>query len=301
MRITIIILLTCLFSLWTPGGWDTTRVLSVEPAPLPEPTPEFPVANPLDLSIFEEKIQVATAEKDLPTQTLAVARSFAGTPYVHGTLEQQDAEQLVVNLRALDCWTFVENSFALALAARTPAPHFDTLQQYVRQLRYWGGSIKGYASRIHYFSGWLLQAEKLGYLHDMTPELGGIPYQKTIGYMTAHPKRYPALNNPEACQQLKQVEEHLSRHPWFYIPQNRVAKIEHLLRDGDIVALTSWKKGLDIAHQGFVVKKNGRAYLLHASSLHKRVVLSHQPLAQYVLSQKGQTGIMVGRTVSSPD
>lgn len=295
MHRALLIILTAAFSLWTPGSWTLSTVMSVGPAALPDTPDPLPAANPLDVSVFEEKIQIAGDESDLPARTLAIAQSFLGTPYVHGTLDRTDQEELVVNLRELDCWTFVENSLALALTAGEAQPQFDSLQQYIRQLRYWGGVVKGYASRIHYFSGWLLQAEKLGYLRDMTAQLGGIPYKKEITYMTARPGKYPPLANPETRETLRQVEVRVSRYHWFYIPQNRVAKIEHLLQDGDIIALTSGKKDLDIAHQGFAVKKNGRIYLLHASSLGKRVALSAQPLAQYLLSQKGQTGIMVAR------
>jgi hypothetical protein len=71
--------------------------------------------------------------------------------------------------------------------------------------------------------------------------------------------------------------------------------MEHLIQEGDIISLTAWKKDLDIAHQGFAVKVNGRMHLMHASSLGKKVVISKQPLPEYILSQPGQTGIMVAR------
>lgn len=252
-------------------------------------------SDPDDWVAVQEKINLAASEQTLATATLSVAKSFLGTPYVGGTLETAGAEQLVVTLQALDCWTFMEISLAIALTARADAPNYDTLEQHLRQLRYWGGTIGGYASRIHYFSGWLLQAEKMGYLRDITRDLGGMPLNKKIGYMTAHIEQYPALKDPTTRNQTQQVEARLNRHTWHYIPQDRIEKIEPLLRDGDIVALTSGKPGLDIAHQGFAVRQNGRVYLLHASSLGKRVLISSQPLGQYVRSQKGQTGIIVAR------
>ncbi|MBK8968110.1 MAG: DUF1460 domain-containing protein [Lewinellaceae bacterium] len=259
----------------------------------------FPDPDPQDYSIFQEKIPLAQAESTLPAQTMAVAKSFLGTPYVSGTLENDGPETLTINLQQLDCWTFMENSLALALTARTTAPSLDSMQYFVQQLRYWGGTIDGYASRMHYFSGWLLQAEKSGYLKNITRELGGIPYQTKIGYMSARPHKYPELKNPEQLQQIRQVEKRLNAHDWFFIPQEKIAGMEHLLEDGDLIALTSWKKDLDISHQGFAIRKNGRVHLLHASSLGKRVLISGQPLAQYVRSQKGQTGIVVARLSSA--
>lgn len=252
-----------------------------------------------DDSFFFSKIALARRQTTLADQTLAVALSFKGVPYAHGTLDlPHQTEHLVVNMRELDCWTFVENSLAMALTARSQQPDFENFESFVQQLRYWGGHIDGYGSRVHYFSGWLLQAEKLGYLHDITDELGGIPYRKKIGYMTARPGKYPALHNHKAFCDLQAVEGRLNNHAWFFIPKANVAKMEHLIQEGDIIALTSWKSDLDIAHQGFAVKKNGRIYLLHASSLNGRVILSGLPLPQYMATQKGQTGIMVARLLN---
>lgn len=277
--------------------WEGSPSPGCSPGPFPEEAGGAAGAgiDPRDETIFLAKLDLAQKQSDLTGQTLAVARSFLGTPYVTGTLNAPSPERLVINLRQLDCWTFMENSVAIALAARSEQPDYVVFQNFVQQLRYWGGTIDGYGSRIHYFSGWLLQAEKLGYLDDLTRELGGIPYQKTIGYMSARPAKYPPLSDPKAMRDVRATERRLNQHPWFYIPKNRVAEVEHLLQEGDIIALTSWKRDLDIAHQGFAVKKNGRIYLLHASSLGHRVVLSSQPLPEYMATQKGQTGIMVAR------
>jgi len=292
-----ITLLTGLFALATPVwlGPSFLNPFDLAAASAPDEPVRVCLADPEDMAVVDEKIRIATTKPTLSGRTLAVAQSFLGTPYVGGTLETDGEEQLVVNLRALDCWTFMEVSMALALSSSASNPTFDTLKHHLQQLRYWGGTISGYASRIHYFSGWLLQAEKLGYLHDITRDLGGIPLRKNIGYMTAHPDQYPPLSDPATRRQIQQVEARLNRHTWHYIPQDQIEKIEPLLQDGDFVALTSGKTGLDIAHQGFALRQNGRVHLLHASSLGKRVLVSAQPLGQYVRSQKGQTGIIVAR------
>ena len=251
--------------------------------------------DPADRMILEEKIALCDPSRPMQERVLSVARSFLGVPYVHGALEKKE-ETLVINLRALDCWTFVENSMAIALAATADSEPAETFPQYVQQLRYWGGKIEGYGSRLHYFSSWLIQAQQLGYLKDITAALpGATPLRKSINFMSTHSNAYPALRDPEALRQIGQVEQRLSRHAWHYIPQHKVAAMEAEIRDGDIIAITSGKLGLDIAHEGFALRVNGRVHLLHASSLGKRVVVSAQPLAEYLISQKGQTGILVAR------
>lgn len=245
-----------------------------------------------DSSVFFEKQKTATQQTTLASKTLAVAESFVGTPYAAGTLDVNEEEQLVVNLRQLDCWTFVENSLAIA---QTNKSDLDAYLTHLQNLRYWGGTIDGYGSRIHYFSGWLLQAEKNGLLRDLTKEMGGVPYKKKIGYISARPDKYPKIKDTATLRDLKAAEKRINAHAWRYIPKANVAAMEHLIQDGDLIMLTSVKPDLDIAHQGFAVRQNGRVHLLNASSLSKKVVISKQTLTQYLASQKGQSGIMVAR------
>jgi hypothetical protein len=250
--------------------------------------------EPLDSLQFAEKTKLITDPSKLAENTLLVARSFLGLPYVSGTLDRFKEEQLVVNFKELDCWTLVELSLAIALTVRDQGSYTD-FKTTLTQLRYWGGNILGYGSRIHYFSGWVIQAEKNGYIWDVTKELGGIPYQKEINYISLRPNKYPKIKSEAIRKVLVQSEVRISRHPRFYIPQDRVRAMEHLLNDGDIIMLTSVKPGLDISHEGFAVHLNGRVHLLHASSLNKKVIISRQPLSEYVLSQRGQNGIIVAR------
>ncbi len=258
-----------------------------------DPTLTFALLEPADAAALMEKLALAQQYGDLTARTLAVAQSLQGLPY--GSLSASPNEYLVLSTRQLDCWTFVELSLAIALASQHENALPTTVSDYVRQLRYWGGTMDGYASRIHYLSGWLRQAQDLGYVRDITRELGGQPYQKEIRYMSDHPEQYPPLKDLETLRRIRQVETRLSRRVHYYIPQYNIERVEAQLQPGDIIAITSARKGLDFAHLGFAVIRNGRIHLLHASSLQGRVVVSAQPLGNYVRSQKGQTGIVVAR------
>lgn len=67
--------------------------------------------------------------------TLFFAEQFIGVPYVASTLEVNPDEELVVNLRQLDCTTLVENVVALTLTVREEHPTFVSfcrnLEKYV--------------------------------------------------------------------------------------------------------------------------------------------------------------------------
>ncbi len=100
---------------------------------------------------------------------------------------------------------------------------------------------------------------------------GRYPLPKKIGYISARPAKYPKIKNPENLRAIRSCGAPNQCSQWFYIPKKRVAaKMEHLIQEGDIVSLTAWKPELDIAHQGFAVKINGRIHLMHASSLGKK-------------------------------
>ncbi|MCS6929190.1 MAG: DUF1460 domain-containing protein [Saprospiraceae bacterium] len=244
-----------------------------------------------------EKLAIARTYDKVTARVLAVAESFKGTCY--GTLPVAEEEYLAISTRRVDCWTFVELSLAIALAAEQKDASLATIADYVRALRYWGGTIDGFASRVHYLSGWLRQAQDLGYLRDITRELGGRPYRKKIDFMSKHPEKYPPLKDPKTLRRIQQVETRLSRRVHYMIPKGLIEHIENQLRPGDIIAIASAKPGLDFAHLGFAVSYSGRIHLLHASSLKGCVVVTAQSLGAYVRSQKGQAGIVVARLVEN--
>lgn len=262
-------------------------------APPPTPLPQAVSAASADSLIFLEKQALIRPCSTVTDRALTLAHSFLGAPYVTGTLDAHETEQLVLNLRQLDCWTLVENCTAIALTG--PQGTFADYRRHLRELRYWGGTINGYASRQHYFTGWVLQAEKNGILKDLTKEMGGIPFQKKIAYISLHAARYPKLKTPAQKKAIADVEARITRHPWHYIPKSKIKTMEHQIQAGDIVLLASSKAGLDLAHEGFAVRRNGKIHLLHASSIGHKVLISSQPLATYVHSQKGMSGIMVIR------
>lgn len=278
--------------------WALPLLVFLSPSFLPaslrqQPQPSVPATA--DSLLFEKKKALMAAQPDTShaALVLVMGRSFLGQPYVSGVLDRTQQEQLVVNFREMDCWTHVECSVALTLGGSQSS--FEEYRQQLQKLRYWGGNIEGYGSRIHYFTGWLLQAEKLGILQDLTRDMGGIPYVKQVGYISARPHKYPKIKDEKTLAQLRSAEARINKHRWYYIPKSRVAAMEHLLHEGDLIILTSAKADLDISHQGFAVRQNGRIHLLHASSLNRKVIISALPLPQYLAKQRGQSGIIVAR------
>jgi len=253
-----------------------------------------------DEAIFLQKQNLLRQQtgKTRAQQCLYLAESFLGIPYKTGTLDIHQEEQLTLNFGVLDCWTLVENCIALSMVG--PDASYDQYKKQVQHLRYWGGEINGYASRHHYFTGWILQAEKLNVLKDVTRDFNGIPNRKKISFITDNPTKYPKLKDDATKKAILAAEGRINRHPWFFIPKHKVAAKEGWIKEGDIIILCSSRRNLDVAHQGFAIVKNGRIHLLHASSLKKKVIVSSEPLPQYLAKQKGQSGIMVVR-ITEPE
>ncbi len=251
-----------------------------------------------------------------PAETaISIGQKLIGRPYVAHTLERGPDEALVVDLRRFDCQTFVESVLALALAEhesdgqpkatdrsltdRPTPPDANRLdmafRRYLTRLRYRHGQINGYASRLHYLSDWFRDNEQKGILRDVTQEVGGVQVSKSLSFMTHSPAKYPQLSNRLVFQQVAQVEQSLSRQSFWFIPKKNLRAVEDRLQDGDVVMLTAGRPGLDARHVGFVVRQNGRAHLLHASSEYGTIMLTTIPLSDYVASHKHMSGVRVAR------
>ncbi len=271
----------------------------------PSPAPGW---TPADWRILQEKVRWGVAHGlDTLPPGIAIARlgqTFVGTTYTPGTLEVPGPERVVVNLRELDCVTFVENVLALvrfirqdgvALLANPPAAR-ARYQRYLEDLRYRGGRLDGYASRLHYFSEWLADNEQRGAVRVITGELGGIEDPEPIGFMSAHPGSYRQLADPAVLDAIRATERRLNAGPpRLYLPQDRIAEAAGRIQDGDIIAATSTVAGLDVAHTGIAVWRRGRLHLLHAPLVGKSVEISDRPLAERIQGIATQDGIMVAR------
>lgn len=228
---------------------------------------------------------------------ITVGKRFLGIPYVAKTLDLPGEEQLVIEQQGLDCTTFLENSVVMARLVKQDRLTFEDFQQELAYIRYRNGELAGYPSRIHYFSEWITHSADRGIIEDVTQEIGGIPYDLTLDFMSTHREAYAQLaNDDEALAAIAATEAALNqRTNLSYLPKEQVADQEHLIQNGDLIAISTSVQGLDIAHVGLAIQQNGRLHLFHASTTGKQVLISDKPLADYLAGIKRHTGIMVGR------
>lgn len=247
------------------------------------------------------KICQVLKQADQNTSTLALARQFMNIPYVGQTLEVNDREQLVVNTRQLDCTTLVETVTALMLCAQNNRHAWGDYLDILRQLRYRDGKLQGYTSRLHYFSDWIDNKTKMGLVTEVqkpNPPFTAVQ-RLNINYMSEHPQSYRSLKeHPEQVPVIRQQEQALTGKSYRYIPKTAIKNsklLRQTVKDGDIIAITCNKKGIDIAHLGFAVWRKDGLHLLNASQLHKKVVEESMTLYQYMQKHKTFTGIRIIR------
>ena len=256
------------------------------------------IYQPADKKIAEEVLELFSSNRNLPASELMVKVGgfFKGTPYVAHTLDVSDTERLVINLRGMDCTTFVEYCLAFTKTIRSGTLTFGKFTDELQSIRYRDGIIHGYPSRLHYFSDWIYNNGAKKIVRDVSEETGGTRYFKTISFMSTHPESYRQLADSSGLvKTIVEQEKNISSRTMFYIPEDKITAIENHLKDGDIVGITTNVAGLDISHTGILVRKKGRIYLLHASTTAGKVVVSDKTLVDYLKGNKSTTGIMVAR------
>ncbi|MEO1012309.1 MAG: N-acetylmuramoyl-L-alanine amidase-like domain-containing protein [Bacteroidota bacterium] len=253
--------------------------------------------SPEDKQAFEDKTIAIDGllEHDFGTTLAAIGKTFLGTPYVAKTLEIGETESLVVNLHGLDCTTFVENVLVFGMLLKDGKSEFDVFTGHLETIRYKDGKLNGYGSRLHYFSEWIADNSKKGLVRDITPDLGGVELQKKINFMGTHRELYTFLKDDSNYRQILETEKRLNKKPLCYLPQDEMEANENLIKTGDIIALATSIKGLDVTHTGIAIKRNGRIHLLHASTGSMEVEITKIPLAEYLKGVKNNIGILVAR------
>jgi len=257
---------------------------------------------PEDREICEELLRSAWARGDrtkpLAEIVVETGQRFLGAPYEPATLEREGPEELVVNLRAFDCVTFVENAIVLAGLIRAGRRGFADYLTALERIRYRRGRLDGYASRLHYFTDWLYDNGRKGIVRDVTHALGGVPFRKAFHYLSDRREDHPALKDPTTFRRLRLIEGACARRSRFYIPKADLTATESRIADGDIIAITTDEKGIDVSHIGVTVRLGEMIHLLHASSTAGNVILSEAPIKSYLTARRSRTGIIVGRVIA---
>ena len=259
------------------------------------------IATEEDKQICKSKFDLAVSDslssKPIGDVITAIGKSFLGLNYEAFTLEKGEKETLVVHLTGLDCTTFLENCVVFARCIKNGNTSFEDYAKELEFVRYRDGKLGEYPSRLHYFSDWIFNNTKKNIVEDVTKSIGGEPIKFKVGYMTKHPESYRQLKeNEKFVAVVGKQEKEINARTFFYIPKNKVDRIESQIHNGDLIAITTNLEGLDIGHVGVALKMDdGRIHFMHAPLVGSKVQISELPLGGYLAKVKKHTGIIVLR------
>jgi hypothetical protein len=278
----------------------STPLLAGIPLLWSAPSPEWWFSQDDDASICSKKFELAVSSrlrgKPINEVVIEMGKSFLGTEYVAHTLEQPGEERLVINMRGLDCVSFCENSLVFARCIKKGKTTFDDYKAELQFIRYRGGVIDRYPSRLHYFSDYIFDNEKKGVWKNVTKSIGGVPFRKTINFMSTHPDSYPQLKeHPEFLKTIQEQEAVIGKRALVHIPTGDIEGVQKKIQSGDVLAITTDIPGMDIAHTGIAIRQGSKLHFMHAPLSGSKVVITTKTLAEYLTGNKRQLGIMVAR------
>jgi Protein of unknown function (DUF1460) len=286
-----------------------------------KPKPKTPSVKPVqtapktkspNMRIYENALKEVEVAATLAENFTEMAKHFMGhDAYMirpgneamaddngHVQLQKIGREGLHVDLEIFDCQSFIEYTLALTQTKRMASPSYDGFRDKVKNLRYRNGNIN-YGARLHYFSSWIYEHQKEGLLKDMSREIGGEIFEKDVHYMSLKKDTfYGNMADPATFATIRKIEKELSAKEKYYIPKDKLIAVEKGIKDGDIIAITNAQDGMDIAHTGIAYWQGEHVHLLHASSETGFVVVTNEPLIDYLAIHRKHTGIMVARLIN---
>lgn len=199
-----------------------------------------------------------------------LSQTFLETPYVANRLigSATAAEQLVIDFRGVDCFTYLD--YVQALRTTTGENEFV---ENVIQTRYINGDIS-FQHRKHFFTDWAYTRQVLA--DDITAQLS--PHAITVT------KRL----NRKADGELYLPGVAITERSVTYIPSEFIDdRLISQLQPGDYIGIYTKLAGLDVTHTGFFIMTQSGPVLRHASSRPENRKVMDSAFTSYVLNTPG--------------
>lgn len=200
----------------------------------------------------------------LAQRIVEVTDAFVGAPYLLSPLGEgpgavPDPDPLL-RLDAFDCTTFVETAMALALANDLPEA-----RRLLEVIRYREGRVDYLARRHFPEAEWIPELVALGFLKDVTRQLGGadVVSEKKQLDLAVWKKNRNAKTPPLPDARIPRGEFALDVWPLRAARAGQdkipVGTVLHVVRV-DFASVP-----VRVSHQGLVIEKGGQRYLRHAA------------------------------------
>jgi hypothetical protein len=220
---------------------------------------------PPDDAAMDARVKAARQLPSMAEKLTWVSEPFLGAAYAHSPLGEGAGRPPDVDPRlrwdAFDCTTFVETTIALAVA-----DDLAGAKQLLDALRYRDGRVDYLARRHFPESEWIPDLVRLGFLKDVTREIGGkdvVTATKTLdqfvwGRAQRH-KGTPSLPAERVPQGTFTIDAWAlaaaMAHPEKIPPGTLI----------DVVRVDFKSAPVRVSHQGIVIEKGGKRYVRHAA------------------------------------
>lgn len=207
-----------------------------------------------------------------------ISERFIDVPYLGNSLIGSNDKQeiLTINLGGMDCFTYIDYVEAIRSSS-----DFAGFKNQVKKVRYKEGVVD-YRARNHFFSDWPVSNSSR--VKDITGETGkdsSVTVKKFLNLKS---------DGSNYLAGIPVVERNIA-----FIPSEKVtAEVIKKINTGDYIGIYSGLDGLDVSHTGIVIKKNGKAYLRHASSKKSNKKVLDEDLITYI---RNKPGIVVYRPI----
>ena len=230
---------------------------------------------------------------------------YKGRPYGAMPLDKTagyKAGMTLVNVETMDCVTFLENFIAAANTYKkinndwrvySDEQKFQLFLKNLDDIRYYQGANCTWNDRIYYFTHALDVMEKEKKMLKSVGAMAGLPFKKKINYVSTNPRRFSGISD---WKRIQTIEKRLSDAKLFYFPLDDLEKYREVAQNGDLVALATDVKGLDVSHCGLIHVQEGDLYFSHASSTAKHIVHA-EDFRHYLSKRTSITGIFVYRAL----
>jgi hypothetical protein len=216
-----------------------------------------------DLDAFLRRTETI---RRIPHRIDLISRQYLDIPYGVGTLvgSSEVPEVLIVNLEAVDCFTYLDYVEAMRLSGS-----FEGFIERLKHVRYRSGVV-AYETRKHFFSDWIGSNR----IVEITEEIGGKSTKRVL-------KKLNLRSDGSGLLPGLPVTDRMIR----LVPSTVAPAVSSKLQTGDYIGMYTDTEGLDVSHVGLIARGEDGVKLRHASLVQGRVV--EEDFEAYVKEKPG--------------
>lgn len=221
----------------------------------------------------------------LGEEIVYAAESFVGCP-ADDYYRTDTLADLRINLDSFTPLMLVNNSIALARAARTPGmADWRPFTSELEKIACRKGEDKGFPSIMYHTSDWIGDNSARGNVREFTEDFAGVEVRtKSLDEMTRNRNNYAVLSDSSAFETVRMTEMGFRTHRIPTLKREAIKKKEIVedLQAGDILILVPYGEGKDFYDLGIITLEQDGPHLIHLSPQTHKVEKEAEPLARYL-------------------